>query len=66
MTKSEIIRRIDEMIIGRNAMRNRKILISRLVDGLKYDELAERYELSIRQVQNVVHKWEKIILDSFI
>ena len=61
MTKSEIIRRAEEMIVGRNAMRNRKILIARLVDGLKYDELAETFELTCRQIQNIVHKWEKII-----
>ena len=61
MTKSEIIRRADEMIIGRNATRNKQIVILKLVDGLKYDDIAEKFELTVRQIQNIVKKWEKII-----
>lgn len=55
-SKTEIETAIDEWIIGRNAERNRKILRKRLLDGLTYEELAEKFDMSVRQIQNIVYK----------
>lgn len=51
-------RAIDEWIAGRNAERNRKILKRRLCDGVTYDKLAEEFDLSVRQVKNIVYRYE--------
>lgn len=60
-SRSELDRLIDEWILGRNAERDRKILKRRLFDGVTYERLAEEFELSVRQVKNIVYKGEDII-----
>ena len=57
-SRSEIDALIDEWIIGRNAERDRKILKRRLLDGITYDKLAEEFDLSVRQVKNIVYRRE--------
>jgi hypothetical protein len=56
LSRSEIEHLIDEFIIGRNAERNRAILRRRLIDGICYEPLAEEFEISVRQVKNIVYK----------
>lgn len=41
--------------------RNRDILKRRLIDGRTYEQLAEEFDLSPRQVKNIVYKAEKIL-----
>jgi DNA-directed RNA polymerase specialized sigma24 family protein len=55
-TNSEITNLIDEHI---HSERDRAILKRRLVDGIRYEELAEEFELSVRQVKNIVYKAEE-------
>lgn len=57
-SRSEIDGLIDEWIIGRNAERDRKILKRRLLDGITFDRLAEEFDLSVRQVKNIVYRRE--------
>lgn len=47
---------IDRYTIGLHAERNRKLLKRRLIDGVLYDDLAEEFNLSTRQVQNIMYK----------
>ena len=61
MSRPKIDSLIDEWIIGRNAERNRKILRRRLFDGICFEPLAEEFDLSVRQVKNIVYKGERII-----
>ena len=61
LSRSEIESLIDEWIIGRNAQRDRKIIKRRLIDGICFEPLAEEFELSVRQVKNIVYKSERII-----
>ena len=49
---------IDEWI---KSERNRKIVKRRLLDGIHYEPLAEEFELSVRQVKNIVYKSEEIL-----
>ena len=58
LSRSELESLIDEWIIGRNAERDRKILKRRLLDGLTYDRLAEEFDLSVRQLKNIIYKSE--------
>lgn len=36
--------------------RDRKLLKRRLLDGIKYEDLAEEFDMSVRQVKNVVYQ----------
>lgn len=58
LSRTEIETLIDEWVIGRNAERDRNILKRRLLDGVTYDRLAEEFDLSVRQVKNIVYKRE--------
>ena len=57
-SRSEIERLADGWIVGRNAERDRKILKRRLLDGITFDRLAEEFDLSVRQVKNIVYRRE--------
>lgn len=59
LSKTEISDLIDEWIIGKNSERNRKILKRRLIDGITYESLAEEFDLSVRQIKNIVYKSEQ-------
>lgn len=61
MSRSELERLIDEWVIGRNAQRDRAVLKDRLLDGLTYEQLAEKYDMSVRQMQNIVYKRQDIL-----
>lgn len=57
-SRSEIEKLTDEWIVGRNAERDRKILKRRLLDGITFERLAEEFDLSVRQVKNIVYRRE--------
>jgi len=59
LSKTEISDLIDEWIVGKNSERNRKILKRRLIDGITYESLAEEFDLSVRQIKNIVYKSEQ-------
>lgn len=52
---SEIAYLIDEWI---KSERDRAILKSRLIDGLTYGELADKYALSERRLKTIIYKAE--------
>ena len=41
--------------------RNRAILKRRLIDGICFEPLAEEFDLSVRQVKNIVYKHEATV-----
>lgn len=51
--RSEIEHLIDEWIFNE---RDRKILKRRLLDGICYEPLADEFDLSVRQIKNIVYK----------
>lgn len=61
LSRSELEALINEWIIGRNGERNRAIMRRRLIDGVCYEPLAEEFDLSVRQVKNIVYKCEEIL-----
>ena len=58
-TNSQISQVIDEYI---HSELDRKILKRRFIDGICYDPLAEEFDLSVRQVKNIVYKSEKLLI----
>ena len=57
-SNSEIEKAIDEYV---HNQRNRAILKRRLIDGICFEPLAEEFDLSVRQVKNIVYKEEQHI-----
>lgn len=53
LSRSEVESLIDEWIFNE---RDRRILKRRLLDGVCYEPLAEEFDLSVRQVKNIVYK----------
>jgi DNA-directed RNA polymerase specialized sigma24 family protein len=47
---------IDEWI---HSERDREILTRRLIDGITFERLAEEFDMSVRQVKNIVYKAEQ-------
>lgn len=54
-TNSQISGIIDEYI---HSERDRKLLKRRLIDGITYERIAEEFDLSVRQVKNIVYRRE--------
>lgn len=55
LSRSELEHLINEWIFSE---RDRAILRRRLLDGICYEPLAEEFELSVRQVKNIVYRGE--------
>lgn len=56
---SDIAAIIDEYVHNE---KYRPILKRRYIDGICYEPLAEEFDLSVRQIKNIVYKYENIIL----
>jgi len=56
---------IDTKIVGRNAERDRKILRRRMIDGIKFETLAEEFSLSVTQTKNIVSKRQMQMFQDF-
>ena len=56
LSRSQVDKLIDEWIFSE---RDRKILKRRLLDGITYERLADEFDLSVRQIKNIVYKSEK-------
>lgn len=52
-TNSQIEHLIDEYIHNE---RDRKILKRRLIDGICFEPLAEEFDMSVRQIKNIVYR----------
>ena len=57
-TNSQIREAIAEHI---HSERDRRILLSRLIDGITIEKLGEMYELSPRQIKNILYKNEEVL-----
>lgn len=63
VTPAELERVIDMWVRGRNAERNRCIVKDRLLRGSTFEQLAEQYDMSVRQVKNIVYRQEVVLCD---
>lgn len=58
VTNSQIEHVIDEYI---HSERDRRILKRRFIDGICYEPLADEFNMSVRQVKNIIYKQQKVI-----
>lgn len=63
LSRSQLEELIDEWIIGRNGQRNREILKRRLIDGITYEKIAEEFDLSDKQIKNIIYKCEQKLIN---
>ena len=59
---SELSAAIDEYVKGSN---NRKIMKDRYIDYLTFQQLADKYSYTVRQIQYIVHKGETQLFKHF-
>lgn len=52
-TNSQISELIDDLIHNE---RNRAILKRRLIDGICFEKLAEEFDMSVRQMKNIIYR----------
>jgi len=52
-SRSELNTAIDEWILNE---KHRNILKRRLLDGICFEPLAEEFDMSVRQIKNIVYK----------
>lgn len=62
LSRSQLEKLIDEWIVGKNGERNRAILKRRLVDGITYENIAEEFDLSVRQTKTIIYKEEQRLI----
>ena len=55
MKNDQICGLVDAWIRGRNGERNRTIIKLRLIDGLTFEALAERMDMSVAQIKRIVY-----------
>lgn len=56
ISNSELAMLIDEWVRGLHAERNREMLKDRFINGMLFEPLAEKYNLSVRATQNIIYK----------
>lgn len=56
LSRSQIESLIEEWILNE---RNRAILKRRLIDGITFEKLAEEFDMSVRQIKNIVYRSEE-------
>ena len=56
---SQIVAIVNEYVHNK---KHRDILMSKYIDGLTYEQLGEKYDLTDRQVKNIVYKYQNILL----
>lgn len=56
LSRTQIETLVDDWVIGVNAERNRAIIKDRLIDGITYEDLGFRYNLSTQSIKSIVSK----------
>lgn len=58
LSRDEIVYLVEQFIFNR---RDRDLTLDRLLDGMTYEQLAEKYYMSVRQIKNLIHKNKEIV-----
>lgn len=58
LSRDEIVYLIQQFIFSK---RDRSLTYDRLIEGMTYEQLAEKYYMSVRQIKNIVHKNKEIV-----
>ena len=58
-TVDELNHAINQWVRGRNAKRNREIFRMSFIDGVPQEQIAEQYDMSTRQIQNIIYACQR-------
>jgi DNA-directed RNA polymerase specialized sigma subunit len=59
--REELTKAIDNSVVGYKSTRNRAILKDHYIDGMTFEEVAEKYGLSVRHTKQIAHDYISII-----
>ena len=59
----ENIEKAINSLTGFKAYRNKEILRSRYIDGYTHEDIAEFYDMSVRQIKKICYDYEPIIIN---
>ena len=59
--KADVVSAMHEWVMGLHAERNKAIFSRKMIDGITYERIAEEFDLSDRQVKNIVYKVADIV-----
>ena len=62
-SSENLIKAIDESVVGYKAYRNRELLKLRYADGYTYEEIAEMMDLSDRHVRRICYEYEPKVIE---
>ena len=62
LTNSQLNNIIDEYVRGFKADRNKSMLKDKLITGMTYEEVAEEYDMSVRQVKYIISNTLQMIV----
>lgn len=65
-SREEITKAIDNSIVGFKSNRNREILKDHFVDGMTFEEVAEKHSMSVRQIKKISYDNEPIIISYLV
>lgn len=60
--RDSVIKAIDNSIVGFKSIRNREIMKDHFVDGLTFEEVAEKHNMSVRQVMKISYDNEPVVI----
>ena len=58
-TVDELNHAINQWIRGRTALRNREIFRMSFIDGIPQEQIAEQFDMSTRQIQNIIYACQR-------
>ena len=58
LSRDDIVYLIQQFVFSK---RDRAIIYERLIDGLTFDQLSTKHDLSVRQIKNIVRKNKDIV-----
>ena len=59
--KEDLLKAIDNCVIGYKSRRNREIIKDHYIEGMTFEEVAEKHKMSPWQVKKISYEWENII-----
>ena len=63
--RDELVEVVRQWVVGKNADLERKIIVGNLIDGKRYEPLAEELGISVSTVQRAVKKHQRRVTEHF-
>lgn len=61
--KDDVAKAIENCIVGYKSLRNREIIKDHYIDGMTFEELAEKYKMSVSQIKKISYDNEKLVVE---